>query len=138
MIRARYIPRVEWERLAQEFLDLRQDGETVMEIIRMFTKRSMFCPKFASEQAQMICYLSMLKTNICQFVATQRCDTLLELQEAARRHELEIELQLREQGLAFQLTAEEARAAPDMVFGMFISLILLIIYVLCLYGCTCE
>ena len=42
-------------------------------------------------------YLSLLKINIRQFVATQRCDTLLELQEVARRRELEIELQLREQ-----------------------------------------
>ena len=42
-------------------------------------------------------YLSMLKTDIRQFVSTQRCDTLLELQEAARRCELEIELQLQEQ-----------------------------------------
>ena len=42
-------------------------------------------------------YLSMLKRDIRQFVSTQRCSTLLELQEAARWRELEIELQLREQ-----------------------------------------
>lgn len=40
----------------------------------------------------MTSYLSMLKTDILQFVATQRCDTLLELQEATRWHELEIEM----------------------------------------------
>ena len=45
----------------------------------------------------MTCYLSMLKTDIRQFVSTQRCDTLMDLQEAARRRELEIELQLKEQ-----------------------------------------
>ena len=38
----------------------------------------------------------MLKRDIRQFVSAQRCETLLELQEAARRRELEIELQLRE------------------------------------------
>ena len=92
MFRARYIPRVERERLAQEFLSLRQDGESVTEITRMFTERAMFWPEFASEQSQMTRYLSMLKTDIRQFVSTQRCDTLLELQEAARRRELEIEL----------------------------------------------
>ena len=42
-------------------------------------------------------YLSMLKTDIHQFVATHRCDTLLELHEAARKREIEIELHLREQ-----------------------------------------
>ena len=42
-------------------------------------------------------YLSMLKTDILQFVATQCYDTLIKLQEAARQRELEIELQLWEQ-----------------------------------------
>ena len=36
------------------------------------------------------------------------------------------------QGRAFQLTAEEAKAAPDVAVGMFLSLISVIIYVLCL------
>ena len=62
----------------------------------MFTERAMFFLKFSLEQSQMTCYLSMLKTDTRQFVSTQWCDTLLELQEAARRRELKIELQLRE------------------------------------------
>ena len=36
------------------------------------------------------------------------------------------------QGRAFQLTSEEARAAPDVVAGMFLSFISFIISVLCL------
>ena len=36
------------------------------------------------------------------------------------------------QGRAFQLTAEEVRAAPDVVAGMFLSFISFIIIVLCL------
>ena len=92
MFRTRYVPRIERERLAQEFLTLRRDGESVMEITRMFTERAMFCLEFASEEYQMTRYLSMLKTDFRQFVSTQRCDTLLDLQEVARRHELEIEL----------------------------------------------
>ena len=67
-----------------------------MKINRMFTERTMFCLEFALEQAQMTRYLSMLKTDIRQFVSSQQCDTLLELQEEARRRELEIELQLRD------------------------------------------
>ena len=96
MFNTRYVSRVERERLAQEFLELKQDSESVTEITRMFTEKAMFCPEFASEQAQMTRYLSMLKRDIRQFVSMQRCETLLELQEAARRRELEIELQLRE------------------------------------------
>ena len=63
-----------------------------MEITHMFTERVIFF----LQQAQMTCYVSMLKTNIRQFIPTQRYDTLLELQEAARRRELKIELHLRE------------------------------------------
>ena len=63
----------------------------------MFTERAIFFPKFASEQAQMTRYLSMIKTDIREFVSTQRCDTLLELQKAVRWRELEIQLQMREQ-----------------------------------------
>ena len=44
----------------------------------------------------------------------------------------------RSQVRSFQLTAEEARATLDMVDGMFLSLILLSIYVLCLSVCTCD
>ena len=108
MFRARYIPWVERERLAQEFLEYRQDGETVTEITRMFTERVMFCPEFAFEQVRMTRYLSMLKTDIRQFVATLHCDTLLDLQEATRRCELEIELQLREQRQA----TKQSQSAP--------------------------
>lgn len=64
MFRARYVPRVEWERLAQEFLSLRQDEESVMEITCMFTERAMFYPEVASKQAQMTRYLSMRKADI--------------------------------------------------------------------------
>ena len=53
MFSTRYVPRVERERLAQEFLELKQNSESVTEITRMFTERAMFCPKFALEQAQM-------------------------------------------------------------------------------------
>ena len=97
MFSTRYVPWDERERLAQEFLKLKQDSESATDITRMFMERAMFCAEFASDKAQMTRYLSMLKTDIRQFVSTQRCDTLLELQQAARQRALEIELRLREQ-----------------------------------------
>ena len=97
--RTRFVAWVERERerLAQEFLELKYDSKSVTEITRMFTERVMFSLEFALEQAQMSRYLRMLKRDTRQFVSTQRSDTLLELQVAARRRELEMELQLREQ-----------------------------------------
>ena len=67
------------------------------EITKMFTERPLFFPEFAaSEQPQMTQYLSILKTDIRQFVSTQCYGKLVELQEAARRQEIEMELQHRE------------------------------------------
>ena len=51
MFSTRYVLRVERERLAHEFLELKQDSESVTDITKMFTERVMFCPEFASEQA---------------------------------------------------------------------------------------
>ena len=39
---------------------------------------------------------------------------------------------MKAQGRAFQLTAEDARAAPNVVAGMFLSSVSFIIYFLCL------
>ena len=51
-----------------------------MEITKMFTEEAMFCPQFAaSEQAQMTDYLSMLKTDIRQFISAQYYGTLLDM-----------------------------------------------------------
>ena len=43
---------------------MRQEGESVTEITRMFRERAMFCLEFASELTQMTHYLSMLNTDI--------------------------------------------------------------------------
>ena len=61
MFSTRYVPRDEKEKLARKFFKLRQDLESVTESTGMFIERAMFCPEFASEQAQMSRYPSMLK-----------------------------------------------------------------------------
>ena len=53
MFSTRYVPRDEQEKLARKFVKLRQDLESVTESTGMFVERAMFCPEFASEQAQM-------------------------------------------------------------------------------------
>lgn len=98
MLRTRYVPLVERERLAHKYLDLRHRIDSVTKITKMFIDRTLFCPEFAAcKQAQMTRYLSMLKKDIRQFVSTQHYGTLVELQEASRRREIELELHTREQ-----------------------------------------
>ena len=45
-------------------------------------------------------YMSMLKMDFRQFVSTQCYGSLFELQDAARRHEIKMELQIKELKLA--------------------------------------
>lgn len=71
MFHMRYVPLGERTRLAQEYLDLRQGTELVIQIANMLTKTPLFCLDFAaSKHAQMTQHLSMLKTDILQFVST--------------------------------------------------------------------
>ena len=70
----------------------------------------MFCLEFAtSTQAHITRYLSMHKMNIMYFVSTQRYGLLLELQEAARRREIEMELHTREQRPDLKLVGSKPR-----------------------------
>lgn len=97
MFCSKYVQLVKSERLVHEYLDLRQETTSVMEITKMFTERDIFCPEFAdSKKAQMTRYFSMLKMDIRRFVATHNYGSLLELQEASRQRDIEMELQMRE------------------------------------------
>lgn len=62
MFHTEYVPLVDRERLAHEYLSLRQRIESVMEIIKMFTERALFFAEYVGpEHVQMSRYLSMLK-----------------------------------------------------------------------------
>lgn len=49
MFCATYVSLVEMERLAQEYLLLKQTTKSVTEIIKIFTKRALFCPVYAAK-----------------------------------------------------------------------------------------
>lgn len=63
-------------------------------------ERDILCPEYAiSEQVKMSWYLSMLKTDIWEFISTQQYQTLIELQSSANRREIELEIQQKEEGI---------------------------------------
>ena len=98
MFRDEYVPPVERERLAGEFLTLKQGTESVTVITRMFHERAMFCPEHvSSEQARMSRYLSILRRDIRKFVAKSTYRTFSELQENAWKREIELKTQAREE-----------------------------------------
>ena len=98
MFRDEYVPPVERERLAHEFLSLKQKKESVTEIMRMFHERAMLCPEHvSSNQACMRWNLIILRRDIREFVANSSYRTFFELQENSRRREIELETQVGEE-----------------------------------------
>ncbi|KAI3672891.1 hypothetical protein L6452_38991 [Arctium lappa] len=99
--RAEYVPPVEMERIAKEFLELTQTTETVKEMNRRFTEMALFCLQYAaSEDMKMTRYKDMLRTEIREFVSTAQYATLVAMMEAARRQELELETQAKKRKAA--------------------------------------
>ena len=65
MSRDEFVPLVERDWLAQEFLSLMQKIDTVTEITRMLCERAMFSPEHVSlDQARVTWYLSILRKDI--------------------------------------------------------------------------
>ena len=92
--RQQYVPRVEVERITREFLALEQRDESVTEITIKFREMALFCPEYtATEEMKMTRYLSMLRDDIREFVSAVGRNSLAEMIEAARRREIELELQ---------------------------------------------
>lgn len=103
--RAEYVPPVEMERIAKEFLELTQTSETVKEMNRKFTEMALFCPQYAaSEEMKMSRYKDMLRTEIREFISTAQYASLSAMMDAARRRELELETQAKKRKAAQPVT----------------------------------
>ena len=86
---AEFVPRVEVERISNEFQNLKQTTETILEMNKKFTEMARFCPLYAANEEMKIArYLSMLRDDIREFVSSSRYTTLADLMESARRREL--------------------------------------------------
>ncbi|KAJ9561695.1 hypothetical protein OSB04_006855 [Centaurea solstitialis] len=89
-----YVPRVEMQRLANEFMNLQQTTESVNEITKKFTDLSIFCPRLAADDEWMMTrYIQMLRPEIREFMNNPLYTSMRMLVEAARRRELEIQSQ---------------------------------------------
>ena len=78
-------------------MSLKQTIESVTEFIKMFIERVLFFPMYASsEQVHKSRYLSMLMTKTMEFVSKIQYQTLADMQEHAKRREIELENQRKE------------------------------------------
>ena len=67
-------------------------------ITQIFHERALFCPeRVSSEQERMSRYLSIWRRDIHEFMANLTYWTFAELQENARKREIELETQAREE-----------------------------------------
>ena len=98
---AEFSPRVEMERVGQEYLALEQTTESVREITDRFRELTVLCPEVAgSERMKMSRYVGMLRTDIREFVRGARCESLVAMYEVAREREIELETQARKRKIS--------------------------------------
>ena len=91
---AQYVPRVEQQRMMQQFMALEQTTESVHDLNSKFLELLSFCPNFAGDEAWLVSrYTAVLRTDIREFVSMQEHPTLTAIMDAARRREIELQTQ---------------------------------------------
>ena len=82
-------------------------------ITRKFHEKAMFCPEqVSSEQARMSRYLIVMRRDIREFVANSTYWTFAELQANARKREIELETQAREEAESQRMDRRPAQSQP--------------------------
>ena len=89
------MPRVEQQRMMQEFMALQQGNtESVSDLNARFMEMLSFCPNFSGDEAWLVSrYISILRTDIREFVSMQDFPTLAAVMGAARKREIELQTQ---------------------------------------------
>src|SRR5581483_9185474 len=87
-----FAPSIEKERIASEFLQMKQTTESVNDITAQFSEKLLFVPGYANDESlKMARYAGILRSDIKGAVATRRCKTFGEMVEVARAQELYLE-----------------------------------------------
>ncbi|KAI3682071.1 hypothetical protein L2E82_50219 [Cichorium intybus] len=89
-----YVPKVEKQRMLQQFMTFEQTSECVSDLNAKFLEMMSFCPSFAGDEAWLVSrYKDALRTEIREFVSMQEFTTLSAVMDAARRREIELQTQ---------------------------------------------
>ncbi|KAI3503682.1 hypothetical protein L1887_32131 [Cichorium endivia] len=89
-----YVPKVEQQRMQQQFMALEQTTESVSDLNAKFLEMLSFCPSFAGNEPWLVSrYADALRTEIREFVSMQEFTTLSAIMDAARRREIELQTQ---------------------------------------------
>lgn len=88
------MPKVEQQRMQQEFMALQQTTESVSDLNAKFLEMLSFCPSFAGNEAWLVSrYTAILRIEIREFVSMQEFSTLSAIMNVARRREIELQTQ---------------------------------------------
>ena len=90
--RAEFAPAVEFQRMAREFLDMRQTTEIVVEITTKFRERALLVPQYAGdEDMRRTRYHNMLQVDIREHVSFSAYPTLDSMIARAKDREIDLE-----------------------------------------------
>ena len=88
------MPKVEQQRMQQEFMALQQTTESFSDLNAKFLEMLSFCPSFAGNEAWLVSrYTAILRIEIREFVSMQEFSTLSAIMNVARRREIELQTQ---------------------------------------------
>ncbi|XP_021989627.1 uncharacterized protein LOC110886169 [Helianthus annuus] len=102
-------PKAVINRIKEEFIQLRQKGESIAKITGIFLDKLRFCDELVtSEEQKVYYYYNMLSTEYREFMTPSKYETLTEIINTAREREIELKKQI-ERG---ERRAQEVNPSP--------------------------
>ncbi|KAJ0544333.1 putative nucleotidyltransferase, Ribonuclease H [Helianthus annuus] len=102
-------PKAVINRIKEEFIQLRQKGESIDKITRIFLDKLRFCEELVTTEEQKVYYYyNMLSAEYREFMTPSKYETLTEIINAAREREIELKKQI-ERG---ERRAQEVNPSP--------------------------
>ncbi|XP_021973832.1 uncharacterized protein LOC110868626 [Helianthus annuus] len=88
-------PKAVINRIKEEFIQLRQKGESIDKITGIFLDKLRFCDELVTNEEQKICYYyNMLSAEYREFMTPSKYETLTEIINTAREREIELKKQV--------------------------------------------
>ncbi|XP_021971510.1 uncharacterized protein LOC110866673 [Helianthus annuus] len=88
-------PKAVINRIKEEFIQLRQKGESIDKITGIFLDKLRFCDELVtSEEQKVYYYYNMLSAEYWEFMTPSKYETLTEIINTAREREIELKMQI--------------------------------------------
>ncbi|XP_022025119.1 uncharacterized protein LOC110925474 [Helianthus annuus] len=108
-----------WDEFKEEFIQLRQKGETIDKITGIFLDKLRFCDELVTTEEQKIYYYyNMLSAEYREFMTPSKYETLTEIINTAREWEIELKKQIeRDEQRAQDMNPSPTKKARTVELG---------------------